>query len=225
MEYDYYTPGHKYLRNALFKLEGIVAIADFNNAEERQKIHDEFNQITHMLRETAKYEKENCHPLIRKKEPYIISQIEAGYKVAEEHEIRLRNKLGELNRPRLTRAEQQDIYQNLIEFVDIYRQQLSFKEKVLLPLLCKYNSGDSLRALALQSRSQMSLEQLQEVLIKKLMPCVNFFEKIDIIRDIKDGSSLDKFSDFWNIISPQFKSHQQTIILSKLENSYSSSEI
>lgn len=58
MRYDYYTSGHKYFRKKLAGFEAALATADLNNAEERVQLHELFDVMTHMLRETARYERE-----------------------------------------------------------------------------------------------------------------------------------------------------------------------
>ncbi len=218
---NYYTPGHKYFRKALFQFEQFIATTDFNNTEQRQKVHEELDELTFYLRETAKFEIENCHPLLNDKEPFIIAQIEAGYKVAENKETQIRNilgpKLGHEKRSRFSPEDEFNIYLACVEFIDTYRQLFSFKEKNLVPVLPKHNADKALRALALQARSQMSLEQMQDNIVERIMPCLNFLDKIEIIKDIKAGASDEMFDDVWKMIAEQFKPHQRTLILENLK--------
>lgn len=220
MRYDYYTSGHKYFRKNLAGFEHMLAIADLNNAEDRVKLLELYDALTHMLRETARYERENCHTLIREKELFIVSQVEAGYAAAEEKEQRFRELFGPVRKTHsLSHEEQTAIYQAGVQFVDCYRLQLSFKEQSLLPALYKHNTDEDLRALAMQSRSQMSFEQLKEIILDQLFDCVNFFEKIWILKDIKDAASEQIFEQVFNAVSAQFKPYQLTIIKKKLYES------
>jgi hypothetical protein len=217
---NYYTPGHKYFRKVLFQFEQLFATTDFNNTDQRQRIHEELDELTFYLRETAKFEIENCHPLLNENEPFIIAQIEAGYKVAESKENLIRNilgaRLGHEKRSRFSEEDEFNIYLACVEFVDTYRQLFTFKEKNLVPVLSKHNADKSLRALALQSRNQMSLDQMKENIVEKIMPCLNFLDKIEVIKDIKAGASEEVFNEVWKIVSDQFKPHQRTLILQKL---------
>jgi hypothetical protein len=217
MRYDYYTPGHKYFRKHLSNFETVLATADFNNADERVNVLEMFDALTHMLKETARYEKENCHILIREMETFTVAQVEAGYSAAEEKESQFRELFGQVKKNRsLSHEEQTALYQAGVDFVDTYRLQLSYKENVLLPLLYKYNTDADLRALAMQSRSQMSFEQIKEIILDQLFTCVNFFEKIWILKDIKDSTSEKLFEQVFDSVSSEFKPYQLTIINKKL---------
>lgn len=144
--------------------------------------------------------------------------MEAGYVVAEEKESVFRGRFGVVHKTRsLTHEEKTGIYQAGVDFVDGYRLQLSFKEKVLLPVLYKHNTDEDLRALAMQSRNQMSFEQIKEIILDQLFTCVNFFEKIWILKDIKDASSDQVFEKTFDAVAADFKPYQLTIIKKKLE--------
>lgn len=218
---NYYTAGHKYLRKILLQFEADVAKTDFNSSFEREKIHKDLNEYSFLLRETAKFEIENCHPLLIDKEPFIIAQVEAGYKVAETKEKKLREILGSIEdherRTRFSPEEQYAVYIATVEYVDTYRQLLSFKEQSLVPVLQKYNADKTLKALTLQSRSQMSIEQMKDNLVDRIFPCLNFIDKIEAIKEIKISTSQEIFDAVWDIVSADFKPHQKTLILNSLQ--------
>lgn len=217
---NYYTPGHKYFRKVAFDFEQLIAKTDFNNTAEREKMHDELNDFTFYIRETGKFERENCHPLLKDKEPFVVAQVEAGYKVVEEKEDVLRNILGPKEghdkRARFSQENIYNIYLATVDLIDTFRQLLSFKDKVLVPVLQKHNLEKTLRALNLQARSQMSLEQMKENILERIVPCLNFTDKIDVLRDIKEGASEPMFEQVWKLISPEFKPHQRTLIIESL---------
>ena len=222
---NYYTPGNKYFRKVLFDFEQLVATTDFNNTEARERVHHEFNDLTFYIRETAKFERENCNLLLKDKEPFVIAQLEAGFKVVEDKENAIRGILGPTEghdkRARFSPEEEHSIYLATVDFIDTYRQLLSYKDKTLVPALQKYNADVALRALSLQSRSQMSFEQMKENIVERIVPCLNFNDKVNVLKDIKEGASEQMFDKVWGLMSTEFKPHQQTLILQSLNTELS----
>ena len=218
---NYYTPGHKYFRKVLSDFEQLVATTDFNHTEDRAKVHHEFNDLTFYIRETAKFERENCNLLLKDKEAFVIAQMEAGYKVVDDKENAIRKIIGPTEghdkRARFSPDEEFSIYLATVDYIDTYRQLLSYKDKTLVPALQKHHADQALRALSLQSRSQMSFDQMKENIIDRIVPCINFNDKVNVLKDIKEGASEQMFDKIWGFISTEFKPHQRTLILQSLD--------
>jgi len=204
MRYNFYSHIHRFMRQYLFKFEGVVAKTDFNVERQRQHLKGKFEEFKALLEGHAKHEDNVYHPMLKAKEPIIVAAIESEHK---QQDIKLADLDATLAKITSTSSKQAQIalgyefYLNYTDFIKCYLNHLIQEEKVVMPALQQHYTDTELREVTLTTYEHMTPQQLVEML-DELFPYLNSYEKAVFVTDIKD-SCPEKFDEVWQSISPK----------------------
>ncbi|MDX8431119.1 MAG: hemerythrin domain-containing protein [Candidatus Algichlamydia australiensis] len=199
MRYKFYRE-HKYVSAALNKLERLIAKTDFRSYQETSSVKTEWQEVSHMLHEHAKYEEERLHPLLEKKGS------KAHLHAHEDHEsfddtFRLIDDLLEAinneSSPEKKVEKGYQLYLTYRKFVGENLLHLHEEETSILPELQKHYTDSELRMVEEPTYKAMTPNQLTSML-NGLFPHMNASDKEAFLDDIQRAApgKFEKLTSF-----------------------------
>lgn len=188
MRYQFYRE-HKYVSHALNQLERLIAKTDFRESVQVQKVLEEFNSLSHMLDEHAKYEDSALHSLLRKRGSTVHEHIEADHQHQDEWFASLRCLLDKVISGNSSEEKLEWGYRFYLayrKFVSDNLAHLHEEETIILPELHRLYSDDELRAVEFDTYRQMTPAEMAHMM-EELFPHMNASDQEAFVKDLRDS--------------------------------------
>lgn len=216
MRYKFYRE-HKYVSFRFNELERLIARTDFRNQDELTQVQKAFEQLIELLMAHAQYENDTLHPLLKRKNSAVYTQIEQDHEHFDEQIASLRNLLSNISNAQTEEDKVEAGYQFYLWFRKLSGDNLIHlheEETIILPELQRLYSDEELKQVEAATYALMSPQDLISMM-RELFPHMNPSDWEAFLTDIHDAEP-EKFIEAWHDIKTTMTPQQQNYFVKKL---------
>ncbi len=211
--YQFYRE-HKYVSFVLNDLERLIAKTDFRDADQIEKVEQEFQSMAEMMHGHAEYENTKLHPLLARRGSALFQDAEQDHIQLDSHLQDLQRRLEQIKSAtdeKLRILSGYQFYLSYRRFVAENLHHLHEEETQILPEIQRLYTDAELRSVEAETYKQMTVEDLIHM-NQILFPHFNPIDRQAFLSDIQDAAP-EKFLPVWEEIRKTIepKEHKELI--------------